>query len=69
MGGVFLVTFFLVPVIFFVSGWRRIELCHFCNLWQENVGVLQPNTPFGALGCCNAILFLGLQGVETQHSF
>ena len=46
--------FFFVPVFFFVGGWCRLELCHFCKLWQEKAGisaefrVLQPNTPFGA---------------------
>ena len=66
MGGVFfgaLFFFFWCPFFFFVGGWCRLELCHFCRLWQEKTGisaefrVLQPNTPFRA------------SGVATQHSF
>ena len=46
--------FFLGARFFFVGGWCRLELCHFCKLWQEKTRisaefrVLQPNTPFGA---------------------
>ena len=35
-GWIFFGAFFLVPVFsFFVGGWFRLELCHFCKLWQE----------------------------------
>ena len=46
---------FFVPVVFlFVGGWCRLELCHFCKLWQEKdknriadeLRVLQPNNTF-----------------------
>ena len=59
----FLAPFFFLLVFFFVGGWCRLELCHFCKLWQEKTRisaefrVLQPNTPFGAYG------------FATQHSF
>ena len=49
----FLIFLFGARFFFFVGGWCRLELCHFCTLWQEKTGisaefrVLQPNTPFG----------------------
>ena len=57
MGGVFWYMFLLVPVFVFVfvGGWCRLELCHFCKLWQETCRiadefrVLQPNTRFTVL--------------------
>ena len=63
-GGVFFGAFFFFGARFcFVGGWCRLELCHFCNLWQEKTRIaeeiraLQPNTPFRA------------SGFATQHSF
>ena len=68
-GFVFGCCIFLAPLLFFGArfcwgvGWCRLELCHFCKLWQEKTRnadgfrVLQPNTPFRAWG------------VATQHSF
>ena len=46
--------FFGARFFFLVGGWCRLELCHFCKLWQAKIRisakfrVLQPNTPFGA---------------------
>ena len=55
LGGVcFGVFCFFCARFFFVGGWCRLELCHFCKLWQEKcriadeLRVLQPNAPFRA---------------------
>ena len=47
----------IVPLLHAVAG----KIQNFCNpAHLLGLRVLQPNTPFLALGCCNAILFLGL---------
>ena len=63
--------FFFGARFFFVGGWCRLELCHFCKLWQEKTRisaefrVLQPNTPFGASGPNTPFR---ASDVATQHS-
>ena len=52
---------FFVP-FFFVGGWCRIELCHFCKLWQENEELLTSS------GFCNPTLVLGLRVLQPNTS-
>ena len=78
-GGVFFAPFFFFGArFFFVGGWCRLELCHFCKLWREKTRisakfrVLQPNTAqhsFWGLGFCNPTLLLGLKVLQPNIPF
>ena len=71
---VFLVPLFFLCPFLFVGGWCRLELCHFCKLWQEKCRiadgfrVLHPTLVLG-LRVLHPSTPFRAQGFATQHSF